>query len=387
LTIYRGNQNTYLGMEYKRAVELEKKRVAQVFSRLPVLITKGDGVYVFDEKGRKYLDLFAGVAVSSVGHSHPLVLDTIRIQSAKLIHTSNWVYTEPQLMLADKLVKLTQLERVFFTNDGAGAVETSLKLARKHTGRKEIISMENSFHGRSMGALSATWTPKYRTPFEPLVPGFKFARYNDIESLKSSISAETAAVIVEPIQGEAGVLVPDGGYLKAVRDVTKDNGSVMIVDEVQTGFGRTGKWFDYQRAKIKPDIVCLAKGMGGGFPIGAVAYAGMDFEKGQQGGTYNGNPLACAVSETVLEIIEREKLVSNAERMGSHIMRGLKECNVHGRGLMLGVEVDDGLKRSHQLIKEGAIAIYSGNTLRILPPLTITMKHADEIIRVIKEVT
>ncbi len=374
-------------MDFDGAVASEKRNFAQVFSRLPVLLVSGKGPYVYDDAGRKYLDMFAGVAVSSVGHARPEVVEAVSKQCARLIHASNWVYTEPQLALAEKLVSLTGMERVFLSNDGAGAVETAFKLARKHTGKRGVISMENSFHGRSMGALSATWTEKYRKPFEPLVPGFKFARYNDMDSLEAAIGDDTAAVIVEPIQGEAGVLVPADDYLKRVRELTEEKGVLMIVDEIQTGFGRTGRWFDYQRAGVKPDIVCLAKGIAGGFPMSAAAYTGMDFEAGQQGGTFNGSPLACATANAVIGVIEKEKLVENAAKMGARIKAGLKGAGVRGRGLMLGVTVDDGRRRALELLGKGAVAIYSGNTLRVLPPLVIGEEEADRIIELVNEVS
>jgi acetylornithine/N-succinyldiaminopimelate aminotransferase len=373
-------------MDFKTAASMEEKHFAKVFSRLPILIVKGKGAYVYDDKGRRYLDMFAGIAVSAVGHAHPKVVKAIREQAAKIIHASNWVYTEPQLRLAKKLTSLTGQERVFFSNDGSGAVETAIKLARKHTGKRGIVSMENSFHGRSMGALSATWQMKYRKPFEPLVPGFSFAKYGSIDSLRQAIADDTAAVIVEPIQGEGGIIVPGDDYLAQVRELTREKGVLMILDEVQTGFGRTGRWFDFQRAGIKPDILCLAKGMGGGFPISAALYSGMDFEKGQHGGTFNGSPLACAVAETVIGIIEKERLVQNAAKMGRYIMKGLESRNVRGRGLILGVDVDDGYKRAVELLGLGAVAIYSGNTLRILPPLNINKTDADRMISLVEEV-
>jgi len=373
-------------MKLEQARELEKRYIAQVFSRLPVLLIKGKGNYVYDDTGKKYLDLFAGIAVSSVGHAHPKVVKTLKDQASKLMHSSNWVYSEPQLELAETLVKITGMERVFYTNDGSGAVETAFKLARKKTGKTQVISTEQAFHGRTMGALSATWTEKYRKPFEPLIPGFKFVRYNDVDALRDAITDETAAMIVEPIQGEAGVVVPDADYLRMVRELTSEKGVVMIVDEIQTGFGRTGRWFDYQRSGIRPDIVCMAKGIAGGFPMGAVAYRGMDFETGQHGGTFNGSPLACAVANTVIDVIKRERLMENAGKMGSFLLKELSDKGIRGRGLILGVDVDDGHKRSVELIRRGAVAIYSGNTLRILPPLTIKKKEAQYIIRLINEV-
>ncbi|MFH0861699.1 MAG: acetylornithine/succinylornithine family transaminase [Candidatus Altiarchaeota archaeon] len=373
-------------MDYKTAVAWEEKYFANVFSRLPVLLVKGKGNYVYDDKGRKYLDLFAGIAVSSVGHAHPKVVKAISEQAAKIIHTSNWVYSEPQLHLAKKITQLTGMEKVFLTNDGTGAVETAFKLARKHTKKKGLIAMEQGFHGRSMGALSATWTEKYRKPFEPLVPGTCFVKYDDVDAVRAAITDDTAAVIVEPIQGEAGVIVPDKDYLQEVRELTEEKGVLMIVDEVQTGFGRTGEWFEFQRSGIKPDIVCMAKGIAGGYPMGAVAYRGMDFEKGQQGGTFNGSPLACTVANTVLGIIEQEKLVKNAAKTGAYIMKNLPPEGIHGRGLIIGADVDDAPKRAKQIISNGAIAIYSGNTMRILPPLTVKKGEADMIIRLIEAI-
>lgn len=373
-------------MKFKDAQKMEGMYFANLFDRLPVLLTHGKDVYVYDDSGKKYLDVFSGVAVSSVGHAHPKVVKAISEQAKKLIHTSNWVYTEPQLMLAQKLTKLTGMAKVFYSNDGAGAVEASFKLARSVTGKKEIISMEKSFHGRTFGALSATWSEKYRKPFLPLVPGFKFAKYNDIDSLEDQICDDTAAVIVEPILGEAGVIVPDVEYLKKVRELTEEKDVLMIVDEIQTGFGRTGEWFEYKRAKIKPDIVVMAKGIGGGFPIGAIAYSGFDFKKGEHGGTFNGSPLACTVALTVIKIIEEEKLVMNSKNIGKYIMSELSSQRVHGKGLMIGVDVDDGKKHALGLIQKGMIPIYSGNTLRILPPLTLKKENANIIISNLREV-
>jgi acetylornithine/N-succinyldiaminopimelate aminotransferase len=373
-------------MNIEKAKTMEGKHFANLFDRLPVLLTHGRDVRVYDDLGREYLDLFSGVAVSSVGHAHPKVLEAINSQASKIIHSSNWVYTEPQLRLAEKISSLTGLERVFYSNDGAGAVEAAFKLARSVSGKTEIVSMENSFHGRTFGALSATWSEKYRKPFMPLVPGFKFAKYNDVDSLEREITKDTAAVIVEPILGEAGVIVPDDGYLQKVRDLTLDKGVLLIVDEIQSGFGRTGEWFDYKRAKIKPDIVVMAKGLGGGFPIGALAYSGFDFNKGEHGGTFNGSPLACSVANAVIGVIEEENLVENSRKIGKHIMEGLSGYGVHGRGLMLGLDVSDGRKTALKIIEEGAIPIYSGNTLRILPPLTLKKEDADVIISKVKGV-
>jgi len=363
--------------------KLESRIYSQVFSRLPVAIDHGKGMYVYDTKGKKYLDMCAGIAVCSLGHSHPKIIKAIKEQAEKLIHCSNWFYTLPQLELAELLTSLTGMEKAFITNSGTEAAEAAIKLARKATGKPEIIAMENAFHGRTLGALSLTWGEKYRKPFLPLVPEMKFAKYNDIESLKNSISDKTAAVILEAIQGEAGVLIPDDNYLKEVRELTESNGILLILDEIQTGFGRTGKLFAYEHSGIKPDIICLAKGMGGGFPVGAIAFRCPDFEAGEHGGTYIGNPLACAVAKTVIETILSDKLVENSAEIGRYLLDSLPE-GARGKGLMIGIPVEDGRKKVIELIEKGILTIYSENTVRVLPPLIIEKEHADEFLAAVK---
>lgn len=373
-------------MDLEKAKASDRSHFANLFNRLEVMPVRGDGVFLFDAAGKKYYDMFAGVAVSSIGHNHPRLIETIKDQASKLIHVSNWVYNEPQALLNEKLSNLTGLSKVFYTNDGTGAVEAAFKLARRSTGKKEIISMENSFHGRTLGALSATWNEKYRKPFEPLVPGFKFAKYDDIESLRQSIGDDTAAVIVEPVLGEAGAMPAHDEYLREVREITEEKEVLMIVDEIQTGFGRTGQWFDFQRMGIKPDILTVAKGMGAGFPIGAICFDGVDFEPGNHGGTYNGSPLGCAIANTVIDVIKDEKLVENAGKLGDHIMKSFGDKDIHGKGLMLGIETEDGRSTCEKLIENGVLSIYSGNTLRLLPPLILNKKDADNVIGIIKEV-
>ncbi|HHQ45459.1 MAG TPA: aminotransferase class III-fold pyridoxal phosphate-dependent enzyme, partial [Candidatus Altiarchaeales archaeon] len=295
-------------MDYAK---LEESVYSQVFNRLPVCIERGEGAYVWDSNGKKYLDFFAGIAVLSLGHCHPKVTKTIVGQAGKLVHTSNWVYTKPQLELAEKLQELSGMGKVFFTNSGSESVECAIKLSRKISGKKEVISFAQGFHGRSLGALSLTYTEKYRKPF--MLGDKKFVEYNNVDAIQEAVTKETGAVIIEPIQGEAGVIIPDAGYLKAVRDLTADKGVLLIVDEVQTAFGRSGSMFAFQKEKISPDIVCVAKGMGSGFPIGATIFAqGLDFEKGEHGGTFPGSPLACAVAKTVIDVIEEEYLIENS---------------------------------------------------------------------------
>lgn len=375
-------------MNLKDIQKLESRYYARTFKRLPVAAARGKGMYLYDVNGKRYLDMFAGIAVNSLGHCHPAVLKAIRNQSKKLMHTSNWVYTLPQLELAGLLIKISGMKKAFITNNGSEAVETAIKLARRVTGKKEIIAMENSFHGRSMGALSVTWGEKYRKPFEPLVPGARFVKFNDIEGIKSSITKETAAVIVEPIQGEAGVIIPDGNYLGEVRKITEENEILLILDEVQTGFGRTGKLFAQEHYGVKPDIMCMAKGIGSGFPVGAAVFRCGDFEPGEHGGTYVGNPLACVVAKTVIETILKEKLVQNSRKIGNYLLKNLKNMglNAHGKGLMVGIDVENGEKTVLDLIKEKVLTIYSGNTVRVLPPLIIERNHADEFLYAIDRI-
>ncbi|RLI90785.1 MAG: aspartate aminotransferase family protein [Candidatus Altiarchaeales archaeon] len=375
-------------MDLNEIQKLESMVYANTFNRLPVAIKKGKGMYLYDVNDKRYLDMFAGIAVNSLGHCHPEVVKTIREQSKILIHTSNWFYTIPQLELAQLLVKITGLKRAFITNDGTGAVETAIKLARKTTGKREIIAMKNAFHGRTLGALSLTWGERYRKPFLPLVPEMKFVEYNDVDALERSITDKTAAVIVEPIQGESGVIIPDDNYLKEVRELTEEREVLLILDEIQTGFGRTGKMFAFQHSGIEPDILCLAKGLGGGFPIGATLFSCNDFEPGEHGGTFIGNPLACAVAKTVVRVIMEKKLVKNSERLGSYLLRELRERNlsVRGKGLMIGIDVSDGKRSVLDLIEKGILTIYSGNTVRVLPPLIIEKKHADQFLSAVEDI-
>lgn len=375
-------------MNLKQIQKLESRYYANTFTRLPVAAVSGKGMYLYDVNGEKYLDMFAGIAVNSLGHCHPKVFKAIQKQSKILMHTSNWLYTIPQLELAELLVKITGMKKAFITNNGSEAVETAIKLARRVTGKKEIIAMENSFHGRSMGALSVTWGEKYRKPFEPLIPGVGFVGFNNIEEIENSITNETAAIIVEPIQGEAGVIIPEDNYLREVRKITEENGILLILDEIQTGLGRTGKLFAYEHSKIKPDIMCLAKGIGSGFPVGATVFRCDDFKPGEHGGTYVGNPLACEVANTVIETILKEKLVQNSGRIGDYILKNLKSrgLNARGKGLMIGIDVENGEKTVLDLIKEKILTIYSGDTVRVLPPLIIEKKHSDEFLTAIDKI-
>ena len=366
-------------MNLSEIKKLEERYYANTFSRLPVALVRGDGMYLYDVDGKEYLDMFAGIAVNALGHAHPAIVDAIKTQAETLIHTSNWFYTVPQLELAALLTKLTGLDKAFLTNDGTGSVETAIKLARKATGKKEIITMKNAFHGRTLGSLSLTWGEKYKKPFEPLVPNVKFVDFNNPDAIKKAIDKDTAAVIVEPIQGEAGVIIPDRSYLASVREITEEKEVLLIVDEVQTGFGRTGKLFAFEHSGISPDILCLGKALGGGFPIGATLFKGMDFDKGEHGGTFIGNPLACAAANATINFILSKNLTGNSEKMGAYLLEKITGMGLdaRGMGLMIGINVADAKKTVLDLIDKGILAIYSENTLRILPPLIIEKEHAD----------
>lgn len=367
-----------MSYEISDVTEREKKYLCNTFSRLPVAIAKGKGMYLWDIKGVKYLDMFAGIGVNSAGHCNDKVVNAIKEQAEILMHTSNWLYTLPQIELAEKLVELTGMEKVFFTNDGTEANEAAIKLVRKGN-KKEIIAMKNDFHGRTLGALGLTWKEKFRKPFEPLLSDMKFVDYNNIDALRNAVTEKTGAVILEPVQSESGVLIPDKGYLKEVRELTQEKDILLIVDEVATGFGRTGRLFCFQHEGIKPDILCTAKALGGGFPVGAMLCRGVDFNPGEHGGTYIGNPLACAAANASVSVILEENLTENSRDVGEYLLNKLlKEgFDARGLGLMLGVHSDDPKKDVLSLINEGVLCIYSDKTIRLLPPLIINKKEAD----------
>jgi acetylornithine/N-succinyldiaminopimelate aminotransferase len=379
-------------MNFTELVELDKRCVAQTYSRQPVALIEGKGAVVKDIAGKEYIDCIAGIAVLNVGHSHPKVLRVLEEQAAKLMHVSNLYYTLPQVELAQKLCELTGGYKSFFCNSGTEAVEAAIKLVRKHTRRQEIIAAKNSFHGRTFGSLSATGQEKYKRDFEPLLPGFKHVEYGDIEALRKAISRDTAAVMLEPIQGEGGVVIPPEDYFKEVRELCDERGVLLVLDEVQTGIARTGTLFAWQGLGIEPDIFTLAKALGAGFPIGAMLAKPevMDsFSPGDHASTFGGNPLACAVAKAVLEIVEEEGLAQRARELGEYFMAKLKQLQekhevikeVRGRGLLIGVELSIpcgeivAKGREHGLL----LNCTHDNVLRFAPPLVITREQIDEV--------
>ncbi|MDD4448199.1 MAG: aminotransferase class III-fold pyridoxal phosphate-dependent enzyme, partial [Methanothrix sp.] len=283
----------------------ESEAIFQTYARQDVLLVRGSGARVWDSEGKEYLDFVAGIAVNNVGHCHPAVAQAISKQAERLIHTSNLYYTENQVLLAEELKALTGMRRAYFCNSGAESVEAALKLTRRATGKSKIVAAERAFHGRTLGALGTTYKSIYREPFRPLNEA-TFVPYNDVEALKAAVTTETGAVILEPVQGEAGVYVGDAEYLRAARQICDDRGSLLIFDEVQTGFGRTGKWFGKEHSAVMPDIITLAKAMAGGLPIGAMLATGSAaeaFAKGDHGSTFAGGPLICAAALAAIQVI------------------------------------------------------------------------------------
>ncbi len=369
------------------------------YARLPVTFSHGEGVYLFDTEGRRYLDGLSGIAVNGLGHAHPAVTRTIREQADKLVHASNLYGIAPQEQLAERLVELTDMENCFFGNSGAEANEAAIKLARLHghnrgVEKPAIIVLEGAFHGRTLATLSATGNRKIQAGFEPLVSGFVRAPRNDAEAIRqiAANNPDVVAFLAEPVQGEGGVYPLDRDYLQAVRQICTEQGWLMMLDEVQTGNGRTGTWFAYQDLGFTPDVVTTAKGLGNGVPIGACLARGDAaalFGPGHHGSTYGGNPLVCSVALTVIETIASENLMSNATEMGAlirEIIHGKTKSSgrlveTRGKGLMLGFQLDrDCPELVARALEAGLlINVTSGNTVRLLPPLLISESEATEL--------
>lgn len=375
----------------------------KTYSRQPVTFVKGVGVWLYDDKGDKYLDALAGVAVNGLGHAHPKLLKTISEQASKLIHVSNIYNIAEQEALADKLCEISGMDKVFFCNSGCEANEASIKLARLYGHNKgivnpEIIVMDKSFHGRTMATLSATGNRKVQAGFEPLVSGFVRVPYDDIDAVKqiASRKSNVVAILVEPVQGEGGINIPKdaSGYLETLREICDANGWLLMLDEVQTGIGRTGTWFAFQHTAIKPDVMSLAKGLGSGVPIGACVASGKAaevFTYGKHGSTFGGNPLATAAGLATLNIIEEEGLRENAEKIGNLIREGFnaefKETKgivvVRNAGMMIGIELDrpcgDLVKMA--LTDKLLINVTADKVVRLLPPLVMNESEAHELVK------
>ena len=379
------------------------EHLMNTYMRQSVTFTKGEGVWLWDAAGEKYLDALAGVAVNGLGHAHPKLVKAISEQAAKLIHVSNYYHIAEQEALADKLCEVSGMDKVFFCNSGCEANEASIKLARLYGHNKgisnpEIIVMDKSFHGRTMATLSATGNRKVQAGFEPLVSGFIRVPYDDIEAVKqvASRNSNVVAILVEPVQGEGGINIPKdaSGYLETLRQICDAHGWLLMLDEVQTGIGRTGTWFAFQHTNIQPDVMSLAKGLGSGVPIGACVARGAAanvFTYGKHGSTFGGNPLACAAGLATLQAIEQEGLCKNAEKIGDLIRLGFEAefknttgvTTVRNAGLMIGIELD---RPCGDLVKMALAAkllinVTADNVVRLLPPLVMNESEAEELVQ------
>lgn len=399
-------------MELNRIIEKDKRYFMNTFGdRTPVAFEYGKGMYLYSTDGKQYLDFLAGIAVSALGHSHALLVDAITEQVRKLIHCSSLYYIENQAELAEKICENSCADKVFFSNSGAEANEGAIKLARLYHKKKgrddrfEIITLENSFHGRTLATIAATGQEKYKQPFSPLTPKFKSIPINDLDALNEAVDKHTCAVMLEPIQGESGVNPVTAEYIQGVRNICTKNDIVLIFDEVQCGMGRTGKMFAYEHFGVIPDVFTLAKALGGGFPIGAVC--AMDrfasaFSPGDHGSTFGGNPLACAAGLAVFKVFKDENLVKNSEMMGIYLTEKLNEMKekfsiiseVRGNGLMIGIEFNENIAQEikNKLFEKNILV---GNVkysiIRLLPPLIVRKKHIDILCNalegVLKEIT
>ncbi len=384
--------------------ELEKKYYMPVFKRTPVVLARGWGMYVWDVEGNKYLDFVAGLAVNSLGHCHPVVTRALAIQAKQLIQTSNLYYSIPQLKLAELLVKNSCLDHVFIGNSGAEANEGAIKLARRYgklklDGAYEIITTHESFHGRTLATTAATGQNKFQEPYIPMPSGFINVDYNDIAAIRKATTKSTCAVMLEPVQGEGGVNVPSDNYLKEVRAWCDEKGILLILDEVQTGIGRLGTLFGYQQFGVEPDIMTLAKGLGGGVPIGAflAKESASVFIKGDHGSTFGGNPLVCHVAYEVLSYIIKHKIPDQVQRVGNYLYDGLKELAsrydcikiIRGRGLLLAVGFDADIAGdvAMKCLEKGLLVNpVKPNALRFMPPLIATEKDVDQALNILDKV-
>ena len=387
-------------LKYDTIRELDDAHVLKTYNRMPALMVQGAGCSLWDNRGGEYLDLLAGIAVCSLGHCHPAVVAAITRQAQQLIHTSNIFLTAPQAQLAARLTKLSGLSRVFYCNDGATANETAIKIARKHGNAKrpdgdaEIVTLQRSFHGRTMGALSATGQRKYQRPFGPMLPGFVHVPPNDLAALREAVSHKTSAILLETVMGEGGVLPMTTEYLREAERLCREHNALLILDEVQSGIGRTGKWFAYQNHGVRPDVAILAKGLGSGFPIGAVLVgerAEGILEPGDHGTTFGGNPLACATALAVLDTIEHDELMDNAERVGGYLQDGLRALGLEtiGMGLMVGATLDRPIARD--VVRECfdrrlILNATDESTLRFVPPLIVSEAQIAKALTILAEV-
>lgn len=389
--------------QYQGYMEETEGALVHTYNRLPVIFEKGEGVYLYDTEGKKYLDFAAGIAVCGLGYGNPELNQALKDQIDMLMHTSNLYYNTTCGRAARALLQVTGMDRVFFTNSGTEAIEGALKAARKYaykkgTGRYEFIAMEHSFHGRSIGAVSVTGNAHYREPFEPMLPGVKFAEFNNLESVKAQISDKTCAILLEPVQGEGGIHMAEPDFIKGIRKLCDEEGILMICDEIQCGMGRTGSMFAWQNYGTKPDIMAVAKAIGSGVPVGAFVMtedvAEFSLEPGDHGSTYGGNPFVCAAVAKTIEIFEREGIPAHVKEVGEYLSKGLKALKettdeiqeIRGTGLIQGIRVKKPAGEIiNQALKEGLVIISaSENVIRLVPPLIIEKEHVDEMLDILR---
>ncbi|MCC7553888.1 MAG: aspartate aminotransferase family protein [Methanobacteriaceae archaeon] len=387
-------------MNTEEIKKVEEKYFINTFSRQPIVLEKGHGTKVYDKEGKEYLDFFAGIAVNNLGHTHENVVNAIINQAEKLIHISNIYYNEANIELGKKLVDISNLDKVFFTNSGAEANEGAIKLALKYTGKSEIIAMNNSFHGRTIATLTATGQDVFKKDYLNNLPsGFKHAEFGNIESIKEQITDQTAAIIIEPIQGEGGVNIASKEFFNELSSICKENDILLILDEIQTGFGRCGTMFAYELFDLKPDILCLAKALGGGTPIGAflaIEKVANAFSPGDHGTTFGGGPLVSAAANATIDTIIEEDLLKNSKEKGKYFINKLLTLKekypiikeIRGYGLIIGMELNESCGDYVNKLREMGFLINctAGSVLRFLPPLIITEEEIDKLIDALDEV-
>ena len=380
-------------------IQMAEEALLHTYNRFQIVLEKGYGAYLYDVEGKEYLDFAAGIAVCSLGYGHPVYKEALKAQIDELMHTSNLFYSVPVANAANSLKKATQMDRVFFTNSGTEAIEGALKAARKYaytkgSGKYEFIAMNHSFHGRSMGAVAVTGTEHYRTPFEPLIGGVKFAEFNNLESVKELITEKTCAIVLEPIQGEGGIYPAEQAFLEGLRTLCDEHDILLIFDEIQCGMGRCGSMFAWQGYDVKPDIMAMAKAIGNGVPVGAFAMtekvAQLSLAPGDHGTTYGGNPFVCAGVDAVLKIFEEEQIVEHVQKIAGYLeekLDALVEASEvvearRGKGLMQGLVLKKPVSEVVKKAMEHGLIVISagGNVLRMVPPLIITETQVDEMI-------
>jgi len=395
-------------MNFDQIAEVEKRALIPTYDRLPILAVRGEGCYLYDDRGKKYLDFLGGLAVNALGYAHPEILAVLRDESESLLHVSNLLYHPYQAPLAEKLARLAGLDRVFFANTGTEAIEGAIKLARAYARQRhpaepceqvEILAVENSFHGRTLGALAATWPEKYRKPFEPLLPGVKFVRLNDAAHLRQSFTPRVAAVLVEVIQGEGGVVELQENFLKLAEELCRAHDALLVCDEIQCGLGRTGRWFAFQKHGLKPDVVVVAKPLAAGLPLAAIIAreaAAQALSPGMHGSTFGGGPLQCRLALKVLEILARPGVLEHVCDVGAYFRAQLEKLRddlplireVRGEGLMVAAELAvPGKSVVRQALEAGFLMNCTQETvLRFLPPLIIERRHVDDLIAALRPI-